>query len=147
MPQGRIYANINSPTVGVFVDMGNPLLNRAVDGFLKIGMVGASRVAAEETYSALDKGTVTKHNLKHMFKKMGKEGAYWGVAGGIYTGVEFGVERVRGRRDWKNALIGGALTGAVLSFGDDHFSRDKMVRNAITGGAIATASEFIRYLT
>ncbi|XP_057861777.1 outer envelope pore protein 16, chloroplastic [Cryptomeria japonica] len=146
MPQGRISANLNSPTVGVFVDMGHPLLNRAVDGFFKIGTVGASRVAAEEVYSALNKGRVTKHDLEHTFKKMGKEGLQCGAVAGLYTGLEYGVERVRGRRDWKNALISGAFTGAILSLADNS-SRDKMVRNAITGGAIATASEFIRYLT
>lgn len=46
----------------------------------------------------------------------------------------------------KNAAIGGAVTGALLSFGDGNFSRDKLVQHAITGGAIATASEFIRNL-
>ncbi|XP_073104449.1 outer envelope pore protein 16-1, chloroplastic isoform X9 [Elaeis guineensis] len=35
--------------------MGNAFLNRTVDGFLKIGAVGASKVAAEETYDCLKK--------------------------------------------------------------------------------------------
>jgi len=47
----------------------------------------------------------------------------------------------------KNALISGAVTGAAMSFSDNHYSRDKMIKDAITGGAIATAAEFIRYLT
>ncbi|KAH9293199.1 hypothetical protein KI387_041594, partial [Taxus chinensis] len=139
MPQGRISTNINSPTVGVFVDMGHPLLNRMVDGFLKIGSVGASRVAAEEAYSALDKGRVSKHDLEQTLKKMGKEGLQWGTIAGLYAGMEYGTARVRGRRDWKNALIGGFLTGAVVSLADNN-NRDKTIKNAITGGAIATAS-------
>jgi len=147
MPHGRISANVHSPTVGVMIDMGNPLLNRTLDGFLKIGTVGASRVVVEETYGALSKGRVTKHDLEHTFKKMGKEGFKWGAVAGVYTGVEYGVERIRGRRDWMNALISGAVTGAAMSFSDNHYSRDKMIKDAITGGAIATAAEFIRYLT
>jgi hypothetical protein len=38
------------PTVGMVIDMGNPLLNRPVDGFLKIRTVGASHVLVEETW-------------------------------------------------------------------------------------------------
>lgn len=47
----------------------------------------------------------------------------------------------------KNAAIGGALTGALLSFSDGTFTRDKIIQHSITGGAIATASEFIRNIT
>lgn len=46
----------------------------------------------------------------------------------------------------KNAAIGGALTGALLSIGDGKYTTDKMVQHAITGGALATASEFVRNL-
>jgi hypothetical protein len=59
MPHGRISANVHSPTVGVVIDMGNPLLNRTVDGFLKIGTVGASHVLVEETYNSLSKGSAS----------------------------------------------------------------------------------------
>ncbi|MCO5607285.1 hypothetical protein L7F22_061478 [Adiantum nelumboides] len=41
-----------------------------------------------------------------------------GVVAGIYSGMEYGMEKVRGKRDWKNALLGGALTGALLTFGE-----------------------------
>lgn len=51
-----------------------------------------------------------------------------------------------GRRWQTNAAIGGALTGAILSLGDSNFSKDKMIQHAITGGALATASEFVRNL-
>ncbi|XP_057822835.1 outer envelope pore protein 16, chloroplastic isoform X2 [Cryptomeria japonica] len=147
MPYGTVSANVKSPTLGVFVDLGNPLLNRTVDGFMTIGTVGASRVIAEETYDALRKGSITKQTLEHAVKKMGKEGLQWGALGGVYIGMEYGMERVRGKRDWKNALIGGALTGGLATLGENHSSKDKIITNAIMGGAIATASEFIRYLT
>jgi hypothetical protein len=38
------------------VDLGHPFLNRTADGFLKVGAIGASRVAAEETFHCLHKG-------------------------------------------------------------------------------------------
>lgn len=46
----------------------------------------------------------------------------------------------------KNAMIGGAVTGALIS-AVTNSGRDKIVTDAITGGAIATAAEFINYLT
>lgn len=79
-------------------------------------------------------------------KKMCKEGAYWGTVAGVYAGMEYGTERIRGTRDWKNAMIGGALTGALISAASNN-NRDKIVMDAITGGAVATAAEFLNYLT
>lgn len=46
----------------------------------------------------------------------------------------------------KNATLGGALTGALVSAASNN-NRDKIVLDAITGGAIATAAEFLNYLT
>lgn len=46
----------------------------------------------------------------------------------------------------KNAMLGGALTGAIISAVSNH-GRDKVVKDAITGAAVATAAEFINYLT
>ncbi|OEL18509.1 Protein BRASSINOSTEROID INSENSITIVE 1 [Dichanthelium oligosanthes] len=79
-------------------------------------------------------------------KKMCKEGAYWGTVAGVYVGMVYGVERVRGRSDWKNALIGGTLSGALIS-GASNNNKDKIIKDAITAGAVATAVEFINYLT
>ncbi|KAD5317606.1 hypothetical protein E3N88_17552 [Mikania micrantha] len=146
MPKKSFLGSISSPKVEVFVDMGNPLLNHTVDGFLKIGTVSAAKVAAEETYHMVKRGSVSKHNLENSLKKMCKEGAYWGTVAGVYVGMEYGFERVRGTRDWKNAMIGGAVTGALVSAASSN-KRDKVIMDAITGGAVATAAEFISYLT
>ena len=42
-------------------------------------------------------------------------------------------------------MIGGALTGALVS-AVSNGNRDKIIVDAITGGAIATAVEFINYI-
>ncbi|KAL8208606.1 hypothetical protein R6Q57_008018 [Mikania cordata] len=143
MPKKSFLGSISSPKVEVFVDMGNPLLNHTVDGFLKIGTVSAAKVAAEETYHMVKRGFLA---FDLNLKKMCKEGAYWGTVAGVYVGMEYGVERVRGTRDWKNAMIGGAVTGALVSAASSN-KRDKVIMDAITGGAVATAAEFISYLT
>lgn len=46
----------------------------------------------------------------------------------------------------KNALIGGAITGALISAASNN-NKDKVMVDAITGGAIATAAKFLNYLT
>ncbi|KAK1312454.1 hypothetical protein QJS10_CPA07g00200 [Acorus calamus] len=146
MPYSRFSGSLSSPRVDVVIDMGNPFLNRTVDGFLKIGTVSASRVAAEETYHCIKRGSVSKHKIQETLKKMCKEGAYWGTVAGVYVGMEYGMERIRGTYDWKNALLGGAVTGALVSAASNN-SRDKVIVDAITGGAVATAAEFLNYLT
>ncbi|GAU17337.1 hypothetical protein TSUD_110540 [Trifolium subterraneum] len=120
MPVSSISGSVSSPQVDVVIDMGNPYLNLTVDGFLKIGTVAATRALAEDTYHIVRKGTIA----------------------GVYLGVEYGVERIRGTRDWKNAVFGGAVTGALVSAATNS-KADKIAVDAITGAAIATAAEFI----
>ncbi|XP_062232506.1 outer envelope pore protein 16, chloroplastic-like [Phragmites australis] len=134
-------------SIGVAIDMSGPLLNRAVHGFLKVGAVAACKVAAEDAFEWLSSGADSKH--KHALKRMCNEGAYWGAVAGVYEATAHGVEQIRGRSDWKNALIGGALTGALISAAtatagsSNDKQRGKVIKDAIAGGAVATAVEFI----
>ncbi|CAA7406327.1 unnamed protein product [Spirodela intermedia] len=145
MAGGKLSLSASSPRVDFHVDMGNPFLNRAADGFLTIGAVAVTKVVAEDTYHCLRKGSVSEHTLKETFKKMCKEGAYWGAVGGTYAGMEYSIRRIRDRNDWKNALLGGFITGALVSAASKK-SRDEVVKGAITGGAVATAARFINHL-
>ncbi|KAG6631475.1 outer envelope pore protein 16, chloroplastic [Carya illinoinensis] len=145
MPRSRFSGSLSTPKVEVMIDTGNPFLNLTVDGFLKIGTVAAARAVAEDAYDVLRKGNISRHKFEHSLKKMCKEGAYWGTVAGVYVGLEYGSERIRGTRDWKNAMIGGAMTGALVSAASNN-NRDKIVIDAITGGAVATAAEFLNYL-
>ncbi|XP_027109213.1 outer envelope pore protein 16, chloroplastic isoform X1 [Coffea arabica] len=154
MPRTRISGTFSSPKVDLIIDTGNPFLNLTVDGFLKIGCVAATKAAAEEAYYIVKRGSISHHKFEDSLKKMCKEGAYWvhifisltGTVAGVYVGLEYGVERIRGVRDWKNAMIGGALTGALISAASNK-NKDKIVMDAIAGSAIATAAEFINHFT
>ncbi|KAG8051947.1 hypothetical protein GUJ93_ZPchr0001g30306 [Zizania palustris] len=46
----------------------------------------------------------------------------------------------------KDAMIGVALSGALISTASNN-QRDKIVKDTITGGAVAIAVEFMNYLT
>ncbi|VAH12674.1 unnamed protein product [Triticum turgidum subsp. durum] len=110
MPSAGLSAGSNK--VDVAIDLGNPLLNRTVDGFLKIGAVGACRVVAEDAFDCIHRGDISKRQLE----------------------------------ETKNALLGGIATGALVSAASNN-KGNKIAQDAITGGAIATAVEFINYLT
>lgn len=43
-------------------------------------------------------------------------------------------------------MVGGAITGAIVSAASNN-KKDTVVIDAITGAAVATAAEFINYLT
>ncbi|VFQ76689.1 unnamed protein product [Cuscuta campestris] len=146
MPRSRFAgSSLTSPKVDVVIDMGNPFLNHTIDAFLKIGTVAAVKTAAEESYYMVERGKVSQQKFGNSFKKMCREGAYWGTVAGVYAGMEYGVERIRGERDWKNAMVGGALAGALISAASSN-NREKIVMDAITGGAIATAAEFLNHI-
>ncbi|XP_010510565.1 PREDICTED: outer envelope pore protein 16-1, chloroplastic-like [Camelina sativa] len=142
MPSSEFSGTVSTPKLSVAVDMGNPFLNLTVDAFLKIGAVGVTKSIAEDAYKAIDKGSLSKNTLENALKKLCAEGVYWGAAAGVYVGTEYGIERVRGTRDWKNAMLAGAATGAVLSAAGKK-GKDTVVIDAILGGALATASQFL----
>ncbi|XP_052187349.1 outer envelope pore protein 16, chloroplastic [Diospyros lotus] len=146
MPRTGFRGSVTSPKVDLIVDMGNPFLNLTVDGFLKIGTVAVAKTATEEAYHIVKTGSISQHKLENSLKKMCKEGAYWGTIAGVYVGMEYGMERIRGTRDWKNAMLGGTLTGALVSAASNN-KGDKIVMDAITGGAVATAALIVNSLT
>ncbi|KAJ7537693.1 hypothetical protein O6H91_11G017400 [Diphasiastrum complanatum] len=148
MSQARLHFNDESPKVDVLVDMGHPLLNRVVDGFIKVGGVGTLHAAAQESYRFLVLEEANKNSMDNMVNRIGKEAVQWGLAAGVYSGMTYGMREARGGvHDWKNALVGGALTGAALSLTEGNPRHDRVICGAITGGAVAVAAEFLRNLT
>ncbi|KAL2643957.1 hypothetical protein R1flu_011544 [Riccia fluitans] len=147
MVKARVNAQMDAPQLDVLVDLGHPLLNRVFDGFVKVGGVGALHAASQSTYRLLAQEETNQKSLEKMAQRMGKEAVQWGMVAGVYSGMSYGMQEARGVHDWKNALLGGALTGAALSLTEANPSHDRVVRGAITGGAIATAAEILRNIT
>ncbi|KAB5520318.1 hypothetical protein DKX38_024637 [Salix brachista] len=142
MPSSSFAGSFSTPKLNVAIDTGNPLLNVTVDGFLKIGTVAAIKSLAEDAYYIIKGVEEDVHGrclLGFVCAVLHR------TVAGLYVGMEYGMERVRGTRDWKNAMLGGALTGALISAATNK-DKDKIVIDAIAGGAIATASLFINYL-
>ncbi|MCO5562661.1 hypothetical protein L7F22_016289 [Adiantum nelumboides] len=147
MPEARVNTDFETPNVDVLIDLGHPLLNRMVDGFVKVGGVGALHAASQDATNVLLSGETNKKSFEHMAQRMGKEAVQWGLVAGIYSGTTYGMQEARGVHDWKNALLGGALTGVALSLTEPNVRSDGILLGAITGGAVATAAEFLRNIT
>ena len=111
--------------------------------------------ASSITTSARVIGTITRefHTRKFGFKVLGDNTKVFYY---LYTRVAFSrldatvveiIWEFESSSLWlvqKNAAVGGALTGALLSFGDSPFNQDKMIRTALTASALATASELFK---
>ncbi|KAL6616810.1 hypothetical protein ACP70R_039080 [Stipagrostis hirtigluma subsp. patula] len=130
------------PKLDLAVDMGHPFSTASSGSAPRWCLQGRCR----GDLRVPPQRDVSKHKGEDALKKMCKEGACWGTIAGVYVGVEYGIEKIRGRRDWKNATLGGAVTGALVSAVCKD-QRQNLAKNVITGGAIATAAEFISHLT
>jgi hypothetical protein len=73
------------------------------------------------------------------------EALHYGVAGGVYTVVKAGSQRLRGVDDWKNAIIGGAVAGAVYGIMDSRSKNDykKLLHHTVSGACIAIGGEIL----
>ncbi|KAI5074813.1 hypothetical protein GOP47_0010774 [Adiantum capillus-veneris] len=147
MSESKVYASIGKDNAEFLVDLGHPLLNRVVDGFVKVGGVGVLHAATQDATRMLLQEETNKHSLENMVQRAGKEAVQWGLVAGVYSGMTYAMQEARGTHDWKNALLGGALTGAAFSLTESNVKQDSVLRGAITGAAIATASEFLRHIT
>lgn len=58
MVRAHVDATLQTPHphADFLVDLGHPLLNRVVDGFVKVGGVGALHAASQDTYRFLLQG-------------------------------------------------------------------------------------------
>lgn len=130
----------------ISIDTGIDVLNKMIDGFLVFAVVAAMRLVALEVYHCCTKGSFSKEKLQPLLKKMGNEGAYWGVIVGLYVGLVYGLGMTHLVVGWLTAMVGGALTGGLVSAACSK-GRDKIVEDAVTGGAIATAVELVQYIT
>jgi len=130
------------------VDFGYPLVNKVFDGLVKVGGVGALHAVSLDTFKYLTTDeSKNKKSLEASVKRVGQDALQWGLVAGVYSGVSYGIQEARGVHDWKNALLGGALTGAALSLSEANPGTEAVLRGAITGGAIATAAEILKNIT
>ncbi|XP_073385181.1 outer envelope pore protein 16, chloroplastic isoform X1 [Physcomitrium patens] len=102
MVRSRLSAAVEKPNLDVIVDLGHPLLNSSVDGFLKVGGVGVAHAAVQDTFRILRSDQVTKNDLEKLVRRAGFEGLQWGAVAGVYAGVEYSLKKACAKKqDWK----------------------------------------------
>ncbi|CAM6125489.1 unnamed protein product [Calypogeia fissa] len=164
MTGARIDASLEKPQVDVLVDLGHPLPNRVFDAVVKCGGVAALHAASQETLKflfheekahSLDKPHMDKPTFDKMIQNVGVDALHFGLAAGVYSGVTYGMEEA-GVKDWKKSMVAGAVTGAAVEAmrkfelsGEHHLNAvgQHAITGALTGGAIATACEFLNNIT
>ncbi|CAM6089582.1 unnamed protein product [Calypogeia fissa] len=148
------------------LNLGHSILNQALCSFVKIGQIGALHAVTQDIqkswlevqhkkkclknmesqmlrFECVEQELVFGKCWKQMASRAGKEAFQWGFVGAVYSGMTYGIQEVRGVCDWKNTLVGGAITGAALSLTQGKTSMDHLVKAAITGGAVAMAVEIL----
>ncbi|CAK9880037.1 unnamed protein product [Sphagnum jensenii] len=100
--------------------------------------VGAIQAGAQDAVRSLFSEESDQRSLQRAAQRMGKEALQWGLVAGMYTGITYTTTEARGVHDW---------TGAALSLTEPNPRTDHIISGAITGGAIATAAEFLGNLT
>ncbi|XP_073026325.1 outer envelope pore protein 16-2, chloroplastic-like [Primulina eburnea] len=154
---------------GGFFDLGHPLLNRIAESFVKAAGIGAIQAVSREAYfTAVEsvngdattgsteigapkrhhrfpdfRGESNRKSVEALVKNTGIESMQWGLAAGMYSGITYGLKEARGVHDWKNSLMAGAATGAVLALTTGEQSHEQVVQCAITGAAISTAANLL----
>lgn len=123
-------------------EAGPPCVSRAVDGFVRIGMAGVAWGMFMGSYDAVKEGHVGASRALYVTKSVARNGLGWGCFAGAYLGLNCGVESVRRKKDWMNASISGAITGALVSARTGNVA--KMLGTSILVSAIATAGDFLR---
>ncbi|KAH8941246.1 hypothetical protein BDL97_14G027600 [Sphagnum fallax] len=94
------------------------------------------------SYDAVKDGHVGVSRALYVTKSIARNGLGWGCFAGAYLGLNCGVETVRGKKDWINASLSGAITGALVSARTGSIS--KILGTSVLVSAIATAGDFLR---
>ncbi|KAG2697473.1 hypothetical protein I3843_07G106800 [Carya illinoinensis] len=92
-----------------------PCSSLAVDSILRVGTAGAIWGLCMGPYDARQKGLTGVARASFVAKSVGKFGFQCGLVAGIYTMTRCGIQRYRGRNDWVNGLVAGAVAGAAVA--------------------------------
>ncbi|KAI5077125.1 hypothetical protein GOP47_0006949 [Adiantum capillus-veneris] len=115
---------------------GPPCAARVVDGALRMVVAGVTWGLIAGSHDSLKEGYRGVSRAAYVAKSVGRNSALWGCCAGTYYGFNCGLERLRRRRDWANAAVAGAVTGALLAAKSG--SGAKIGATSATFAAVAT---------
>nr|ABK25689.1 unknown [Picea sitchensis] len=131
----------NSMDMWKVLEEGPPCSSRAVEAFVRFAVAGLTWGMFIGPYEVTK---VSQGSTRAILvaKLVGKCGLQCGSFAGIYTAFSCGIERYRRKKDWVNASIAGATTGAIIA------ARTRNVRQicglAIQFSALTTSLEYLK---
>ncbi|XP_058076836.1 outer envelope pore protein 16-4, chloroplastic [Magnolia sinica] len=117
-----------------------PCSSIAVDSFLRLGFAGSAWGLFIGPYEAGKKGFTGTARASFVVKSVGKYGTYCGLFAGMFAATRCGIRRYRREKDWVNASIAGAVTGAALAMRTRSYQQ--IFTTAAIVSAIATAADY-----
>ncbi|MCO5580838.1 hypothetical protein L7F22_034711 [Adiantum nelumboides] len=98
------------------------------------GFLAGSHDSLKEGYRGFSRAV-------YVINSVGRNSALWGCCAGTYFGFNCGLERLRRRRDWANATVAGAVTGALLAAKSG--SASKVLATSAALSAVATTMDIL----
>ncbi|KAJ0254989.1 Outer envelope pore protein 16-4 [Hirschfeldia incana] len=100
---------------------GVPCSSRAVESVIRVSTAGglygfcAGPHNARKLVGGVAPGLTGVSQASYVAKSIGRIGFQCGIVSGIFTVTNCGLQRYRGKSDWVNALVGGAVAGAAVA--------------------------------
>ncbi|KAJ4872126.1 hypothetical protein Rs2_19127 [Raphanus sativus] len=94
---------------------GVPCSSRAVESVIRVSTAGGLYGFCAGPYNARKLGLSGVSQASYVAKSIGRIGFQCGIVSGIFTMTNCGLQRYRGKSDWLNALMGGAVAGAAVA--------------------------------
>ncbi|XP_068311529.1 outer envelope pore protein 16-4, chloroplastic-like isoform X1 [Pyrus communis] len=92
-----------------------PCSSVAVDSILRIGTAGAIWGLCSGPHDARKQGLTGAAQAAFVARSAGACGVQYGLVAGICTVTHCGLQRYRGKSDWVNGLVAGAVAGGAIA--------------------------------
>ncbi|CAN6690438.1 unnamed protein product [Malus baccata var. baccata] len=92
-----------------------PCSSVTVDSILRIGTAGAIWGLCAGPHDARKQGLAGAAQLAFVARSAGTFGVQYGLVAGICTLTHYGLQRYRGKSDWVNGVVAGAVAGGAIA--------------------------------
>ncbi|KAG9443813.1 hypothetical protein H6P81_015153 [Aristolochia fimbriata] len=92
-----------------------PCASVTVDSIIRFGVAGCGWGFFTGQYEANRNGMAGRSRASFVIKSVGKYGLQCGLFAGMFSATRCGIQRYRMEKDWVNASVAGAVTGAALA--------------------------------
>jgi outer membrane lipoprotein SlyB len=121
---------------------------QAVNATIRGAVIGSIWGAGFGSYNAWQYGLRGQEMMKFAGKNTINNAGSFAVFLGLFSGIHCASERVRGVRDWQNATVAGAVSGAVVSAPQAYMTKNPryMLMTSALTAAITTGLSMLNYL-